>query len=136
MVKPNAEELAGVLGRPLPDRAATTAAVRELHAQTGATFVVTLGTDGAVWTDGADDLAVDTPTVETVNATGSGDSFLAGLAVALGRGESPAAALTLASAMGAANAASLAPDVDPALVGRLRDRVTVTRGTAGWAAHG
>ncbi|WP_433349915.1 1-phosphofructokinase family hexose kinase [Micromonospora sp. CA-111912] len=136
VVKPNAEELAGVLGRPLPDRAATTAAVRELHAQTGATFVVTLGTDGAVWTDGAEDLAVDTPTVETVNATGSGDSFLAGLAVALGRGESPAAALTLASAMGAANAASLAPDVDPALVGRLRERVTATRGTAGRAAHG
>ncbi|MGC4805071.1 1-phosphofructokinase family hexose kinase [Micromonospora sp. DT233] len=131
VVKPNAEELAGILGRPLPDRAATTAAVRELHARTGATFVVTLGTDGAVWADGVAELAVDAPAVRTVNATGSGDSFLAGLAVALGRGEEPAAALTLASAMGAANAASLDPDVDPALVERLRGTVTVTGGTIG-----
>ncbi|BCL12712.1 1-phosphofructokinase family hexose kinase [Micromonospora sagamiensis] len=127
VVKPNAEELSGVLGRPLPDRAATRAAVRDLHARTGITFVVTLGTDGAVWTDGADDLAVDTPPVETVNATGSGDSFLAGLAVALGREDDPVSALVLASAMGAANAASLEPDVDPVLVERLRGRVTVSR---------
>ncbi|GLY20348.1 hexose kinase [Micromonospora sp. NBRC 101691] len=131
VVKPNAEELSGVLGRPLPDRAATTAAVRELHATTGVTFVVTLGVDGAVWVDGVDELAVDTPRVDTVNATGSGDSFLAGLAVALGRGDDPASALVLASAMGAANAASLEPDVDPALVERLRHEVTVSREATG-----
>ncbi|WP_341720629.1 hexose kinase [Micromonospora sp. FIMYZ51] len=127
VVKPNADELAGVLGHPLPDRAATGDAVRALHADTGATLVVTLGTDGAVFFDGTVELVADTPTVETVNATGSGDSFLAGLAVALGSGEQPAAALTLAAAMGAANAASLTPDIDPELVTRLREVVTVER---------
>lgn len=135
IVKPNVHELAGVLGRPLPDLDAAIAAMRGLHQETGATFVVTLGTDGALWIDGADELAVDTPTVETVNATGSGDSFLAGLAVALGRGGSPASALELAAAMGAANAASLDPDVDPDLVAQLRGRVTVTRGTPGPAVR-
>ncbi|MEV0396569.1 1-phosphofructokinase family hexose kinase [Polymorphospora rubra] len=126
VVKPNVHELAGVLGRDLPDLAAATAAMRDLYDETGATFVVTLGTDGALWIDGAERLAVDTPRVETRNATGSGDSFLAGLAVALGRGDSPADALVLASAMGAANAASLTPDVDPDLVAQLREKVTVT----------
>jgi len=126
VVKPNIHELAGALGRPLPDLDAAAVALRALHADTGATFVVTSGTAGARWVGDAE-LAADSPAVETVNATGSGDSFLAGLAVALGRGEPPASALALAAAMGAANAASLAPDVDPALVAKLRDRVTVTR---------
>jgi len=131
VIKPNVHELAGVLGRSLPDGSAAADAAADLHAGTGATIVVTLGADGALWVDGDGELRVDTPAVDTVNATGSGDSFLAGLAVALGRSESPASALTLASAMGAANAASLAPDVDPDLVARLRSRVTVTRGDAG-----
>ena len=127
VVKPNADELAGVLGHPLPDRCATGVAVRELHADTGATLVVTLGTDGAVFFDGTVELTADTPTVDTVNATGSGDSFLAGLAVALGDREPPPSALALAAAMGAANAASLTPDIDPELVARLRHDVTVER---------
>jgi 1-phosphofructokinase family hexose kinase len=136
VVKPNVHELVGVLGHPLPDLAATMTAVGRLHRETGATFVVTLGVDGAVWVDGTAELVVDTPEVATVNATGSGDSFLAGLAVALGRGEGPAEALALASAMGAANAASLTPDVDPALVATLHDRVTVTGAVRGRAVAG
>lgn len=136
VVKPNIAELAGVLGDPLPDLDAIVAAGRALNDETGATFVVTLGTDGAVWIDGTDELLVDSPRVETVNATGSGDSFLAGLSVALGRGDGPAGALALASAMGAANAASLAPDVDPALVAALRERVTVTRIRSGQVVVG
>ncbi|WP_433206167.1 1-phosphofructokinase family hexose kinase [Dactylosporangium sp. CS-047395] len=126
VVKPNALELGGILGRDLSDPADLLAAVRELHARTGATFVVTSGAHGAVWVGPGAQLTADSPVVNTVNATGSGDAFLAGLAVALGRGEDPARALTLAAAMGAANAASLAPDVDPELVGKLRERVTVT----------
>ncbi|GAA2582575.1 1-phosphofructokinase family hexose kinase [Dactylosporangium fulvum] len=126
VVKPNIHELAGILEQPLADLGAAGAAMRALHADTGATFVVTSGTAGALWIGGADELAADSPQVETLNATGSGDSFLAGLAVSLGRGEPPASALSLASAMGAANAAALVPDVDPDLVTRLRQRVTVT----------
>ncbi|MER7278395.1 hexose kinase [Dactylosporangium sp. NPDC000244] len=125
VVKPNAHELAGILGRDLSDPADLLAAVDALHAETGATFVVTNGAHGAVWVGDGSRLVADSPVVDTVNATGSGDSFLAGLAVALGRGEKPAAAMALAAAMGAANAASLAPDVDPALVAELRERVTV-----------
>lgn len=134
IVKPNIHELGGVLDRALPDGEAAAAAMRGLHGETGATFVVTVGAKGAVWVDAAEELAADSPAVETVNATGSGDSFLAGLAVALGLGERPASALALASAMGAANAAALAPDVDPELVAELRGRVTVVRRTPGVGA--
>ncbi|GAA1532611.1 1-phosphofructokinase family hexose kinase [Dactylosporangium maewongense] len=127
VIKPNAHELAGILGRELSDPADLLAAARELHAATSATLVVTSGAGGAVWVGPGEQLTADSPAVDTVNATGSGDSFLAGLAVALGRGETPEAALTLAAAMGAANAASLAPDVDPDLVATLRERVTVSK---------
>lgn len=129
IVKPNVHELAGVLGRTLPDAGSAAAELRRLHRETGATYVVTLGKEGSLWADGSGMLTADSPAVETVNATGSGDSFLAGLASALGRGESPQAALRLASAMGAANAAALVPDVDPALVAYLREQVNVTRRT-------
>jgi 1-phosphofructokinase/tagatose 6-phosphate kinase len=74
---------------------------------------------------------VGSPRVDTVNATGSGDCFLAGLTVATGRGQDAKEAMVLASAMGAANAAQLAPDVDPQLVGRLLAQVGVTEDVGG-----
>lgn len=125
LIKPNAVELGEVVGLALDSVEAATSATRDLVAETGATFVLTLGADGAIWA-GDEVFSVDSPRVETVNATGSGDSFLAGLAVALGRGEKPSEAMTLAAALGAANAANLTPDVDPELVLALRPQVTVT----------
>lgn len=125
LVKPNAVELGEVLDQDLTAVSHAKSAVGTLARETGATFVLTLGADGALWS-GDVLLTVDSPRVETVNATGSGDSFLAGLAVALGRGEGPAAAMIMGAAMGAANAANLTPDVDPALVDTLRSRVRVS----------
>jgi 1-phosphofructokinase family hexose kinase len=127
IVKPNAAELGEVLGLDLSSIAAATGAVRDLRLQTGATFVLTLGVAGAIWS-GDTIVTVDSPQVDTVNATGSGDSFLAGLAVALGRGDEPSQAMALAAAMGAANAANLIPDVDPDVVAALMPRVNVTAG--------
>lgn len=128
IIKPNAVELGEVIGVELGSIEAAMSATRELVAETGATFVLTLGADGALWV-GDEAFTVDSPRVATVNATGSGDSFLAGLAVALGRGEQPVDAMTLAAALGAANAANLTPDVDPDLVRELRPQVTVFRAT-------
>lgn len=125
VVKPNALELGEVVGSTLHDAEAVLAATQELVAATGATFVITLGADGAVWA-GRESWSVAAPRVETVNATGSGDSFLAGLAVALGDDRPAVEALTLATAMGAANAANLTPDVDPVLVRALREDIAVT----------
>lgn len=128
VVKSNAAELGEVLGQDLTSVARAIPAVEGLVARSGATFVLTLGADGAVWA-GDEVVVVDSPRVETVNATGSGDSFLAGLAVALGRSGTVEDAMTLGAAMGAANAASLLPDVDPDLVAVLQRTVSVSRPT-------
>lgn len=124
VVKPNVSELGEVLARDLSSLDASVAAVRALSDQTGATFVITRGSEGAVLA-GDESLVVNSPQVETVNATGSGDSFLAGLAVALGGGATASEALALGAAMGAANASSLVPDIDAEQVDELRTQVTV-----------
>jgi 1-phosphofructokinase family hexose kinase len=128
VLKPNAEELADALGGAFdPDDAhATVAEMADLGDRTGATVVVTRGASGSVWLGSAEEIVATAPRVATVNPTGSGDSFLAGLAVSLGRGESPAQAMRLGSAMGAANAAILLPVVEVDLVMSLLDKVTVT----------
>jgi 1-phosphofructokinase/tagatose 6-phosphate kinase len=120
VLKVNADELAAVTGTTVDDLGPT---MGRVHSGTGSSVVVTRGELGAIWRSQDRRIRVGSPCVETVNATGSGDCFLAGLAVAIGRGQDPRDAMVLASAMGAANAASLTPDVDPDLVRRLAARV-------------
>ncbi|MDL5160553.1 D-glycero-beta-D-manno-heptose 1-phosphate adenylyltransferase [Actinomycetospora termitidis] len=103
VVTPNAGEVATLLGRPLPapDRvAAAEAAAPELRERSGAsTVVVTLDRDGAVL------LAPDQPAHRTwarpapeSRTCGAGDSFTAGLALALAAGTPAATAAELAQA--------------------------------------
>lgn len=115
-LKVNIVELAAVVPAAFDSLEAT---MDGLARRTGSTVVVTRGELGATWRSPERAVTVRSPQVEVVNATGSGDCFLAGLAVATGRGQDPQHAMVLASAMGAANAASLTPDVDPELVHRL-----------------
>lgn len=132
VLKPNLEELSDVLGITIDpdDVPGIDRELVRLVSATGASVVVTRGPHGAVWRDPDRMFVVGSPEVETRNATGSGDSFLAGLAVALGRGQAPVDALRLAAAMGAANAASVLPDVDVRLVRSLVDQVAVEIGGA------
>jgi 1-phosphofructokinase family hexose kinase len=132
VLKPNLEELSDVLDITIDpdDVPAIDRELVRLVSATGASVVVTRGPHGAVWRDPDGMFVVGSPEVETRNATGSGDSFLAGLAVALGRGEAAEDALRLAAAMGAANAASVLPDVDVRLVRSLVDTVVVEIGGA------
>ncbi len=125
LVKPNEHELGGILDAAPGDTESLMQAIRALQVRTRATFVVTCGAPGALWVGPAQSMAVDSPVVQTVNPTGSGDSFLAGLCAALAGGESPEQAMMLAAAMGAANAASLLPDVDRRQVRLLRERTYV-----------
>jgi fructose-1-phosphate kinase PfkB-like protein len=69
--------------------------------------VLTLGSQGAIFVNGAGSWWAQPPAVSIVSTVGSGDTFLAALLMALLRGESPAMALQQAVAAGAANA--LAP---------------------------
>lgn len=128
IIKPNAKELGDLLGRELVGVDAVFEVIHEQRDAIAATYVVTMGADGAIWSSPETEFVVDSPRVDLVNATGSGDSFLAGLAVELGRPGSPESAMRLGSAMGAANAMNVVPDVDPEVVATLLELVRVTPG--------
>lgn len=127
LLKPNRDEAEALFGRSLGDLDAAVAALRGLHARGVAMPVLSLGAQGALGMDdsGAWHAAVELDQVR--NTVGSGDCFLAGMAVAVRRGEPLREALRLAVACGAANAMDVEtgyvrPDQVEALLGRVRVR--------------
>jgi 1-phosphofructokinase/tagatose 6-phosphate kinase len=102
VLKVNRAEAAELVGRPAGDHLIGLALA--VHALTGGLAVVTDGTAGAVAVDGS--IVVQAVLTDPVGAfpVGSGDSFLGGLLVGLGRGEGVAQAMRLATACGTANA--------------------------------
>jgi len=125
LLKPNRDEAEALFGRSVGDLAAAVAALRELAARGVAMPVLSLGAQGAL---GMDDSGVWHAAVELEqvrNTVGSGDCFLAGMAVATKRGEPLREALRLAVACGAANAMDVEtgyvrPDQVEALLGRVQ----------------
>jgi sugar/nucleoside kinase (ribokinase family) len=88
LLLPNAAEAAALTGEADPERAA-----RALAAG-GAEVVVTLGADGALWTDGRLVARAEAePVAEVVDTTGAGDAFTAGLLAARLGGAGPGDAL-------------------------------------------
>jgi 1-phosphofructokinase family hexose kinase len=107
-IKINHEEAAALLGVDVPQTPQAVADVAGgIQRVTGAPVVITRGADGALYFDGVTALLATPPRVKAASAVGSGDSFLAGLLVALQRGDAPADALRLAVGAGAANAMSV-----------------------------
>lgn len=104
LVKPNAEEAAALWGQPVHDIDTAAACARWLHARGVARAVVTLGADGAVGFDGKHAWHVSLSVDNVRNSVGSGDCFMAGLAVSTVRGHGLDEALRWATACGAANA--------------------------------
>jgi 1-phosphofructokinase family hexose kinase len=107
VVKVNAEEAAGLVGREVATREQAVAAARELHGRAGggpAAAAVTRGVEGAVMA--APDGAIWEGSSGALGPypVGSGDAFLAGLTVALERGKDWPRALALAVGAAAANA--------------------------------
>ena len=73
----NAGELAARVGRPLPDDAALTSAMREVQAQGARDVVVTRGARGVLVTTGADVADLPALPADVVDVTGAGDAFAA-----------------------------------------------------------
>jgi len=126
LLKPNRDEAEALFGRSVGDLDAAVTALRELAARGVAMPVLSLGAQGAL---GMDDSGVWHAAVELEqvrNTVGSGDCFLAGMAVAIRRREPLREALRLAVACGAANAMDVEtgyvrPDQVEALLGRVRE---------------
>jgi 1-phosphofructokinase family hexose kinase len=128
LIKPNRDEAAALLERPVAQIADAAAAVRALVAQGVAMPVLSLGADGVVAANGDDVLHANVEPVRVGNAVGSGDCLVAGLAVGLIRGDKPEDILRLGTACGTANAAvGGSGDVHRADVEALLPRVRIRR---------
>jgi 1-phosphofructokinase family hexose kinase len=110
VVKPNREELAQTVERPLADDADLHAAMRELN-QRGAQWVVVTQGPGPVWISSANELLRFTPppVAAIVNPIGCGDALAAGIAWQIRAGGSVPDAVALGMAAAAENLASLLP---------------------------
>lgn len=82
LVKPNAEELAEAVGRPLASRADAVLAARELRDAGAGAVLVSLGAAGALLVDDAGVLVGECAPVEPRSTVGAGDAFLAGFLAA------------------------------------------------------
>jgi tagatose 6-phosphate kinase len=103
-VKPNREELSAYFDREIVTKEEAIKAAYELIERGVGAVAVSLGAEGAVLVKEGSVVEVEIPRIDVVNPVGSGDSFVAGLAVALKRGYSNAKAMSLACACGTANA--------------------------------
>ncbi len=125
LIKPNAEELAEAVGRPLSTRADVIEAARELQEAGARRVLVSLGGAGALLVD-EDGVQVGTSVALTPRSTvGAGDSFFAGYLSAEGAG----GGVALATALSWGAAAVQLPgtqmpgpqDIDPASARVLGD---------------
>lgn len=104
LIKPNIAEAERLLGRSLPDLRAVVEGATELVRTGIAVVVVSMGAQGAVCAQGNKVWQAIPPKVERLSTVGSGDSLVAGLAVAAARGDDIVEGLRLGSAAGAATA--------------------------------
>jgi sugar/nucleoside kinase (ribokinase family) len=95
LLLPNASEAHALTGESAPERAA-----RELAGRVGE-VVVKLGPEGALWTDGDEVLRAAAEPAESVDSTGAGDAFAAGLLHARASGASTAESLAAACKLAA-----------------------------------
>ncbi len=92
LLLPNADEARVLTGEADPERAALAL---------GREVVVTLGRDGALWTDGSRVVRAAAQPVDVVDTTGAGDAFAAGLLAARADGAEPEEALAAGCALAA-----------------------------------
>ncbi len=126
LVKPNVREAETILGRALHGEAEIAAAGRELLERGPEAVVISMGAAGALLVQRDRVVRVVPPAVEFRSAVGSGDSLVAGLAVAMARGDDLVEGMRLGSAAGAATAAAVGTHLgDRADVERLLPLVRV-----------
>jgi 1-phosphofructokinase len=124
LVKPNREELAEAVGRPLASLGDVVDAARELRSWGAGTVLASLGADGAVLVDTDGVIVGESLPIEPRSTVGAGDAFLAGFLAAGAAGEK---ALAEALAWGSA-AAALPGSRMPGPDDISRDAVRITSG--------
>lgn len=130
LIKPNEDEIGKLLGcKPEQESELHAGIVRLMERGVGC-VVVTLGAEGSIVGYSGKLLRIRAPRIEAVNPVGSGDSFVAGMAVAVAAGQPIEQALLLATAAGTANALNAqAGDVRVDDVKRMMAQVVIERCT-------
>ena len=121
LAKPNAHELAELLGTQPADFAATVAAARALRREKVPHLVVSLGHEGALFLTPDAELMAGAPPVQVVSTVGAGDSLLAGFLNGLINGSAPADRARLATVYAWSRLESLVSTLPPANV--LQERL-------------
>lgn len=104
MVKPNDAEAAELLGFPLNNDSDRWRAIDQFHARGVQLVVLSLGAEGLLISDGVERLRVTPPAIREVNAVGSGDALVGGIATGLLRGWPLEQTAAWGAAAGTANA--------------------------------
>ena len=127
IVKVNAAEAAEATGLPVSEPSEAARASRVLIERGAGQVIVTLGADGAVACDEASAWHLRSDAERGAYPVGSGDAFIAGLAIAVVAGSSLAAAAGAGMAAGIANARVPGAGIlDPAAAARLLDSVEIS----------
>lgn len=98
ILKPNIAELRDALGQPLADRSAAARAARRLVGEGAGLVVVSMGSEGAIFCDGAMTLHAAAAPRRVAGTVGAGDAMVAGLVHAATRRLSLSATARLATA--------------------------------------
>lgn len=105
LIKPNKEELEGLLGRKLLTFEELLIGAKELKQKGSKNLLVSLGKDGAIFLDEKNEAyKIVIPKVSIKNPVGSGDSSIAGFAYGLNQNKSLEETLKLSMACGISNA--------------------------------
>jgi len=125
LAKPNREELAELLSRPVKTDDDVRSAAAELREKVEI-LLITLGADGAICFAGGRAWKAALKVDGVRNSVGAGDAFLAGFIVAHQNGQPPDVCLRRAVACGAAATQELwAGQIDPARVEEFAARVRI-----------
>ena len=106
MIKVNQHEAGEIAGLAIESPADAVAAAEIFRAKGVGSVAISLGSQGAILLTAQGQWWAKPPTLAVQNSVASGDSFMAGLAVATVNGSEPSAALCYAVAAGTANAVS------------------------------
>lgn len=102
-IKPNKDEIEFFTGKSIKSDEGAISEIKRFHEMGIKLVVISLGSEGSIAGYNNKFYKVTFPKVNAVNTVGSGDSYVAGVAIALNRGYDIKKLLKLASACGTAN---------------------------------
>jgi 1-phosphofructokinase len=107
LIKPNVDEAASILGRELPEEADVVRGALELCERGAGAVVISRGGRGSILASDGRVFRAVPPRIDLRSTVGSGDSMVAGLAMALADGDPLEEGLRVGTAAGAATATTL-----------------------------